>query len=72
MRFYQRQYNQNQMIVTEAAVVLKTGPDAESPDIEKLPAGSKVVVKEQIGDWVQVHTTLGDVGWIKVDQGQKI
>ncbi len=69
---YQKQYNQNKMIITETAVVLKTGPDAVSPDIEKLPAGSKVVVNEQIGDWVQVHTTLGDVGWIKVDQGQKI
>jgi tetratricopeptide (TPR) repeat protein len=69
---YQKQYNQNQMIVTEAAVVLKTGPDAESPDIENLPAGSKVVVNEQIGDWVQVNTSLGDVGWIKVDQAQKI
>jgi len=69
---YQRQYNQDQMIVTEAEVVLKTGPDAESPDIENLPAGSKVVLKEQIGDWVQVHTSLGDIGWIRLDQGKII
>lgn len=69
---YQRQYSQDQMIVTEPTVVLKTGPDTESPDIENLPAGSKVVIKEQIGDWVQVYTTLGDVGWIKLDQCQKI
>lgn len=69
---YQRQYSQDQMIITSPAVVLKTGPDVESPDVENLPAGSKVAVKEQIGDWVQVNTSLGDIGWIKMDQGKKI
>ena len=69
---YQRQYSQVQMIITSTAVVLKTGPDADSPDVENLPSGSKVIIKEQINDWVQVNTSLGDTGWIKVDQGQKI
>jgi tetratricopeptide (TPR) repeat protein len=69
---YHRQYRQDQMIITSPNVVLKTGPDAESPDIEKLPAGSKVAVNDKIGDWVQIHTSLGDTGWIKVNQGQNI
>lgn len=69
---YQRQFRQDQMIVTEPEVVLKTSPDAESPDIENLPDGSKVVIKDYISDWVQVQTSLGDIGWIKLDQGQKI
>jgi len=69
---YHRQYNQDNMIVTESLVVLKTGPDTTSPDVENLPTGAKVSIKDSLGEWLQVNTTNGDIGWIKVDQGVKI
>ncbi len=69
---HHRQYNQDKMIVTESLVVLKTGPDTTSPDVENLPTGAKVSIKDSLGEWLQVITSNGDIGWIKTNQAQRI
>lgn len=65
-------YHNIAMIITASDTSLKKGPDQASPDISDLPAGSKVYIIDQIGQWSLVSTEPGDTGWIPKSSAKTI
>lgn len=56
---------QTQAIVFSPSVVAKSTPDASGTDLFLLHQGTKVTLKEQVGEWTNVELEDGNVGWIQ-------
>jgi tetratricopeptide (TPR) repeat protein len=54
-------------IVFAATVNIKSSPDNSGTDLFILHEGTKVEIKNQLGDWKEIETADGNVGWIKND-----
>jgi tetratricopeptide (TPR) repeat protein len=52
-------------IVFAATVNIKSSPDNSGTDLFILHEGAKVEIKGQLGDWKEIETADGNVGWIK-------
>lgn len=51
------------LIVGESSA--RSAPEEAAPVLFAIPGGSPLSVKNSQGDWLQVKTNSGDVGWIK-------
>ena|GEM_PF-1792797 len=63
---YQHLYNHDEGIIMHVSE-LKQASTNESPVLRSLPAGEKVRIKDQIGEWYYVALLNLDYGWIKKD-----
>jgi tetratricopeptide (TPR) repeat protein len=52
-------------IVFAATVNIKSSPDNSGTDLFILHEGAKVEIKNQLGNWKEIETADGNVGWIK-------
>jgi tetratricopeptide (TPR) repeat protein len=52
-------------IVFAATVNIKSSPDNSGTDLFILHEGAKVEIKGQLGNWKEIETADGNVGWIK-------
>ncbi|MDR2087313.1 MAG: tetratricopeptide repeat protein [Dysgonamonadaceae bacterium] len=52
-------------IVFAATVNIKSSPDNSGTDLFILHEGAKVKIKNQLGNWKEIETADGNVGWIK-------
>ena len=52
-------------IVMQSVVSVKSSPDAESKDLFLLHAGTKVKLRERIGEWWEVEIPDGARGWVE-------
>jgi tetratricopeptide (TPR) repeat protein len=55
-------------IIFASTVTIKSSPDNSGTDLFILHEGAKVDVKRQLGEWDEIETANGNVGWIKRDQ----
>ncbi len=62
----QKLANRNSAIVFAPTVTIKSTPDNSGTDLFILHEGTKVVIKSKFGDWNEVETANGNIGWIKV------
>lgn len=53
-------------IVMQSVVSVKSSPDASSTDLFLLHAGTKVGLRESIGDWREIELPDGAKGWVEV------
>lgn len=56
--------NQN-AVIFDASVYVKSAPDKESEDLFILHGGTKVALKDELDDWRQVRLPDGKQGWIR-------
>jgi len=61
---YHIENDQSKAIIIQKEVNFKSAPDDISPTIQLLHEGTKVIIKDEIGDYYQVNLVNGDEGWI--------
>jgi tetratricopeptide (TPR) repeat protein len=55
----------NAAILFTPTVTIKSTPDSSGTDLFILHEGTKVTVKSHLGNWIEIETDDGNVGWIK-------
>lgn len=55
----------NTAIIFTPTITIKSSPDASGTDLFILHEGTKVTVKDSVGEWKEIQTADGNVGWIK-------
>ncbi len=67
--FAQKQHNRvtadDIAIIMSPRVAVKSAPSAQSPDLFLVHEGTKVTIRNQLGEWLEIHLPNGNVGWIK-------
>ena len=59
-------------IIFAPTVTVKSSPDESGNDLFILHEGSKVEVRDEVGDWWEIIMGDGNVGWIPKTALQKI
>jgi tetratricopeptide (TPR) repeat protein len=54
----------NEAIIFSASVYVKSSPDDKSTDLFILHEGTKVKIKDKIGNWLEIMLPNGSVGWM--------
>lgn len=72
MQKKQQLRHQAEGIVFTSTVTVKSSPDPSSIDLFVLHEGSKVIVEDSIGGWIEVKIVNGSQGWIKFSDIRKI
>ena len=57
--------NRTTGIVMSASVSIYTSPDAHSKELFRLHEGSKVTIKREEGNWIEIMIANGSVGWLQ-------
>ncbi len=63
---YKQLYQEDEAIVIAACAFMEA-PSNESPQRSLLQPGEKVIIKDQIGDWINIDLVNLEAGWIKKD-----
>ena len=64
--------NRNGAIVFAPTVTVKSSPDASGTDLFVLHEGTKVFIKSALGEWNEIESEDGNVGWIHQKDIEKI
>ncbi len=62
----------NEAILLSPTVIIKSSPDEKSVDLFVLHEGTKVQLKDRIGNWYEIRIANGSVGWVPVTTLEKI
>lgn len=57
----------NDAIIFSSSVYVKSSPEAKSTDLFILHVGTKVKVKDKIGEWYEIKLPNGSVGWVPIN-----
>lgn len=57
--------HRNTAIIIVHTATIKSSPDDSDINLFLLHEGSKVIIKDKIGEWNKIETISGDIGWIK-------
>jgi len=60
--------NRNYAIIFKPTTTIKSSPDNSGTDLFILHEGTKVKLKNKIGNWNEIETADGNVGWIKSEE----
>lgn len=67
--FAHKQYNrltaENEAIIMNPRVSAKSSPSQQSPDLFLVHEGTKVIIRNSLGEWIEIGLTDGNVGWVK-------
>ena len=61
---HQRNTLRNEAIITQGVVNVKSSPDRSGTDLFTIPEGTKVTIRETLGEWVNVRVGSNE-GWMK-------
>jgi tetratricopeptide (TPR) repeat protein len=64
--------NHSGSIVMSASVTLKSSPVDNGTDIFVLHEGAKVMIIDQVGEWIKIKIADGNNGWLKNSDIEKI
>lgn len=62
---YNNNYTKKEAIIFSSSVVVNSAPSNKSTDLFSLHSGSKVLIIDNIGDWINIRIANGNEGWIK-------
>ena len=62
---HQRDSLRNEAIITQGVVNAKSSPDRSGTDLFTLHEGTKVTIRETLGEWANVHVGSNE-GWIRL------
>lgn len=54
----------NEGIIFENTIVIKSAPDNNSTDLFVLHEGTKVLIEDEVGEWFKVKIGNGSTGWL--------
>ena len=57
--------NHKSAIVFVPTVNIKSSPDEKGTDIFVLHEGTKVDIRDEVGNWKEIRLSDGNTGWIK-------
>lgn len=60
--------HRNTAIIFSPTVTIKSSPDNSGTDLFILHEGTKVDVKSKLGNWNEIETADGNVGWIRSEE----
>lgn len=55
----------NEAIITASMVVIKSSPDENATDLFILHEGTKVFIRERLGQWIEISLLDGKKGWVR-------
>ena len=61
---YQNTLDKNEGIIFHSAINVLSAPDSSSTILFSLHSGTKVMILDQIGNWIHIKITDGNKGWI--------
>lgn len=64
--------NRNSAIIFSPTTTIKSSPDNSGTDLFILHEGTKVEIKSTLGNWSEIETADGNVGWIQSTEIEKI
>jgi tetratricopeptide (TPR) repeat protein len=62
---YKRLYSQKEAIVLQPRVTAKSSPSSQSPDLFLMHEGTKIFIRNNLGNWYEISLPNGNVGWIR-------
>jgi tetratricopeptide (TPR) repeat protein len=60
-------HDSHKAIITNPVVSGKSSPDNSGKDLFVLHEGTKVSIEDEVGEWVEIRLSDGNVGWITVN-----
>ena len=69
---YENKKDRIEAIIFENKIDFRSEPNYRSEVLFNLHAGTKVIVLEQLNDWVQIEIKDGNKGWIELQSIKKI
>lgn len=60
-----RETRKDEAIIMENEIMLKKAPGMGTENIMKIPIGVKVLIVNELGEWVRVSLPNGEMGWIE-------
>ena len=74
--FANKQYSQIKMrksaIVFSSSVVVKSAPTLNANDLFTIHSGTKIIINDNIGEWLHIQLANGNKGWIMQDHCKNI
>lgn len=64
--------NHNDAIIMSGVVIVKSAPDKSGTNLFQLHEGTKVRIKSALGNWVEIKIGNGEIGWVELDNIEKI
>ena len=64
--------DRDQAIMFSPSVVVKSTPDNSGTDLFVVHQGTKVSLKDKVGDWTRIQLEDGNNGWVKEDTFKQI
>ena len=61
---YNNNYIKKEAIIFSSSIVVNSAPSNNSTDLFSLHSGSKVLIIDNIGDWINIRIANGNEGWI--------
>jgi len=61
---YQRKITKKEAIIFTSSIVVNSAPSNNSMALFSLHSGSKVLIIDNIGDWINIRIASGNEGWI--------
>ena len=58
----------NTAIIFSPTTIIKSSPDVSGNDLFILHEGTKIEIKSKLGDWSEIETSDGNVGWIRSNE----
>jgi tetratricopeptide (TPR) repeat protein len=65
-------YDSGKAIIMNPVINGKSSPDSSGTDLFVLHEGTKVTIEDELGDWVEVRLSDGNIGWVSSDCLNKI
>ncbi|MBT5750046.1 MAG: SH3 domain-containing protein [Flavobacteriales bacterium] len=61
---YTQNFVKKEGIIFTSTVIVNSAPTSNSTNLFSLHSGSKVVIIDEIGDWINIRIANGNSGWI--------
>lgn len=71
-RKYHNFHHYKEAIVFTPTITVKSSPNPNSVDLFVIHEGSKVYVRDQVGEWCEIRIANGSVGWLPASSLRKI
>jgi tetratricopeptide (TPR) repeat protein len=69
---YQDYHNRQEAIVFVPSLTVKSTPDKKGIDLFVIHEGTRVTIRDAVGEWYEIKIANGSIGWIRKDAIRRI
>lgn len=62
----------SEAIVMQGVVTIKSSPDMSGTDLFVIHEGTKVTIRDTVGEWYEIALANGNIGWLKHEMIERI